>query len=307
MINETRRMLNEAAANLANNTNIHILSAEASLTAAALSLETAERNHSDALRDYNLRLNPHVVTAESLLRSAQVELDRLEASHANLNVLYAAGIATSEEMRLSENALTHARNQHNDAVVNRDNALELERRSINQLEMALRASETAYANATELLAASRIAATQDIERLRSNVISAETAGNLEPMELALEQLERHLADSYITSPISGTVTALIAREGAAGIGLMFTVEDTDNLRIIASFREYDIGDLAVGMEVSITSDATGDSVYSGVISRINPAANAFSPVVEFETEITVTSPNTGLRLGMNTRVEVETE
>ena len=53
------------------------------------------------------------------------------------------------------------------------------------------------------------------------------------------------------------------------------------------------------MEVTITSNATGTAEYTGVISRINPAATPSSPVVEFEAEVAVTSAGTGLRIGMN--------
>jgi RND family efflux transporter MFP subunit len=113
-----------------------------------------------------------------------------------------------------------------------------------------------------------------------------------------------LERSVLRSPINGTVTAVIAREGSVGMGLMFVVEDTDNLRVMTSFREYDLGRLATGMEVSITPIAAGSAGYAGVISRINPAAMAHSPVVEFEAEVLVTSVDTSLRIGMNTMLNV---
>jgi len=113
-----------------------------------------------------------------------------------------------------------------------------------------------------------------------------------------------LERSVLRSPIGGTVTAVIAREGSVGMGLMFVVEDTDNLRVMTSFREYDLDRLATGMEVAITPIAAGSSGYTGVISRINPAATAHSPVVEFEAEVLVTSADTSLRIGMNTRLNV---
>jgi RND family efflux transporter MFP subunit len=122
---------------------------------------------------------------------------------------------------------------------------------------------------------------------------------LDIMRIALER-------SVITSPINGTVTAVIAREGSVGMGLLFTVED-DNLRIITSFREHDLARVQAGMEVVITSDATGDWQYSGIISRINPAATVGMPVAVFEAEILVTSSNTDLRIGMNTRINIALE
>jgi len=113
-----------------------------------------------------------------------------------------------------------------------------------------------------------------------------------------------LERSIIRSPIDGTVTAVIAREGAIGMGLMFIVEDTDNIRVMTTFREYDIARLERGKEVAITSYATGNAVYRGVITRINPAATPFAPIVEFEVEVLVTSPDTSLRIGTNARLNI---
>ena len=133
--------------------------------------------------------------------------------------------------------------------------------------------------------------------LQSAIASRQQAqALLDATRIALER-------SVIASPINGTVTAVIAREGAAGMGLLFVVED-DNLKITTSFREYDLARIATGMEVAITSDATGSAEYAGVINRINPAAMAGAPVAQFEAEVLVTSPNTSLRIGMNTRVTI---
>jgi len=306
-VSDAQRMLNEAQANLANNTNIHIVSSEASLNAAGVALEAAQRNYDDAQRDYVQGTNQQVLSAERALKTAKVELERIERDHANASALYAGGVVSSDEMRRSENALTHARDQYNDAHINYGNAGELEQRTLEQLRNALQSAITARDSAQEMLHASRIAAGQEIERLRSQVSNAEISTNLEHMETALEQLERHLNDATITSPISGTVTSVIAREGAVGMGLLFIVEDTDNLKITTSFREYDLARLSPGMEASITSDGTGGAVYTGLISRINPAATPSSPVVEFEAEVAITSVETSLRIGMNTRITITLE
>ena len=113
-----------------------------------------------------------------------------------------------------------------------------------------------------------------------------------------------LERSIIRAPISGTVTSVVAREGSVGMGLLFVVEDTDNLRVMTSFRESDLGLVEAGMEVTITSDATGNAEYAGIISRINPAAMAFAPIAEFEAEVLITSRNTNLRIGANARLDI---
>jgi multidrug resistance efflux pump len=113
-----------------------------------------------------------------------------------------------------------------------------------------------------------------------------------------------LQRAVLTSPINGTVTAAVAQEGSVGMGLMFIIEDTDSLRVMTSFREYDLGRVTPGMAVGISSDATGDIEYEGIISRINPAATLSFPVPEFEAEVLVTSPETRLRIGMNARLNI---
>ena len=299
---DTRRMLQEAQANLANNTNIHILGAEASLSAASLNLESIQRSYDDAMRDYNENTDPQVVHAESALSAARMELETRERNHANTTSLHASGIVSVEEMRQSETALTNARNQYNDARINYQNAREFQRRNLDNLRTNMQSALTSRQSAQEILGASQIAAQQEIERLRSGNISAEATANLEHMELALSQLERHLNDATITAPISGTITGIIAREGTFAMGPLFVIEDTSNLRINTRFREYDLARIYEGMEVQITSDATGSAVYTGIITRINPAADPFSPVVEFEAEVAVTSQETNLRIGMNARL-----
>jgi multidrug resistance efflux pump len=124
-------------------------------------------------------------------------------------------------------------------------------------------------------------------------------------------LKRQRENSIIRAPANGVVTSVFAKEGTVGAGLLFVIEDTDKLKVTAKFREYDIGRIKTGMEVTITSDATGAAAYRGVISRINPAAvkgaggeTAHTPVVEFEAEVTVTSENTSLRIGSNARLDI---
>ena len=299
---DTQRMLQDAETGLAGNTNIHILSAEASLSAAAANLSTIRQNHQTAQRHYQEGTDPQVINAESALRATRIEFENRQRDHANFAALYSGGVISPEEMRQAETALTHARNEYNDARINHENTLEQQRRNLEQLSVALSQASTTHQSAQGILSASRLAAQQEISHLRGTVVTAEAVANLEHMELALAQLERQLENSTITAPISGTVTLVMAQEGEFAHGRLFTVEDTGSLRIITSFREYDLSNIYEGMEVMITSDATGSAVYTGEITRINPAASPFSPVVEFEAEVVVLSADTELRVGLNARV-----
>ena len=306
-VRETRRMLSEAEANLARNTNIHILSAEAALNGAIVNLEITQQNYDNAMRDYLYRSNPHIVAAENALNAIRTELDAMEVTYANVKFLYAYGDVSREEFRQLETGITHLRNQYSDATRSLEIASDQEQRAIQQLRTALQSAVTDRQNAQQLLTAANSAANQEIEMLRSSVIVAELASNLEPMEIAIQLMERQLEDSVITSPIDGTVTAVFATEGAVGMGGLFIVEDTENLRIITSVREYEITKIEPGMDVVIQADATGTTEHEGVIRRISPSANINSHIVEFEVEVAILSENTGLRIGMNTRIIVDSE
>jgi len=304
-ISDSQRMLNEASANLANNTNMQILNAEVALSSAEANLARLRKDYEAATRDFSEGSDLQVINARSALRNTEIQRDLMERNYESSRALYVLGVISADEMRQAENDRTLIIRQYNDARISYENAVQFQERSLEQLRVSINQATTAYQNAREMLSAARVTAQQDIERLRSNVRNAELSGNLEHMEIDLQVLERQLEDATIKAPINGTITAVIAREGAVGSGLMFVVEDTDNLRIMTSFREYDIGIIEEGMEVSITSDATGNTIYTGVIKRINPAAAASASIVEFEAEIEITSVDTGLRIGTTARVSVD--
>jgi multidrug efflux pump subunit AcrA (membrane-fusion protein) len=102
-----------------------------------------------------------------------------------------------------------------------------------------------------------------------------------------------------------------AKEGANGNGLMVVIEDTEDLKIITKFKEYDSGKINEGMEVIIKSDATGEETYEGKITKIAPTSvknnvgeSLSTTDVEFEAEVSVISQQTKLKIGMNTRLNV---
>ena len=270
----------------------HVAGAEASVRSAETALSAAQRIYNSARAEYNEGNNMQVLEVEIALRNASIEVGLLETAHGELEQLYDVGAISRYELQQSENALTAAQNQYVDLNVLRDSVVRSQQRSLEQLGISRQAASAELRNARAFESAAR----------------TEVSANLEYMEVTLQILERQLEDGIIKAPVCGVVTAVFAREGAVGAGPVFVIEDVDSLRIRARLREYDIGKIAEGMEVSISADATGNAEYVGRVSRINPAAvtNAGAPVqvVEFEVEIDVVSPDTDLRIGMTTRISL---
>ena len=176
------------------------------------------------------------------------------------------------------------------------------------------AAERSPDTAKQQQAATENSIAQQIDTLKDNLIGSQIAAqSTKSQEIAIQSLQDTLADATITAPVSGVVTAVYAEEGQPGNGLLFVIEDTDALKITTNIREYDVGNIEVGMPVVIRSDATGDKEISGTVTYIAPAANktengntltADDSTVEFEAEVQVNDADSGLRIGMNTRLTV---
>lgn len=128
--------------------------------------------------------------------------------------------------------------------------------------------------------------------------------------MSLRQLRADLEGTEITAPAAGTVTAVYAEVGSSGAGLLFVIEDVENLVVATSVKDYDVASISTGMAVDIQSDSTGDSVYDGEVTSIAPTAtkNAAGATdttgdISFATDVAVTSEDTGLRIGMSVELD----
>lgn len=152
-----------------------------------------------------------------------------------------------------------------------------------------------------------------LEDLQSQIEKSKLSADQTADQIALQRLQKQLADSTVTAPISGTVTVVEAKLGAPASGLLFVIEDTDSLVVKTKIKEYDVATVKEGLPVDVKSDATGDTVFNGQVQKIYPAAVKAADgttkdegTVEFETEVALTSKDTGLKVGMNVRLGVTT-
>lgn len=179
------------------------------------------------------------------------------------------------------------------------------------MESALKSAQINYNNAAASRNSAVTNAKQDLENYQSSVESAKISLNNDADVISLQKLEKQLEDSVVKAPVSGTVTAVYAKEGASGSGLLFVIEDTENLKIKTTIKEYDVGSVRTGLPVIIKSDTTGNEAYEGSITKIEPAAvkNASGETsatgdIEFGAEIDVSSRDTGLKVGITARLTI---
>lgn len=121
--------------------------------------------------------------------------------------------------------------------------------------------------------------------------------------------------SYVKATTSGTITAMNAVKGNLANGELFTIEDTNDLKVRGKIKEADLNHIHKNMPVLVKSDATGDQVFPGNLTKIAPTAiknetttaNSAATKAEFEVEIDLPADTTGLKIGMTSRLNIVSE
>lgn len=251
---------------------------QAALTAAEGALEAASAD---------------LAAANALVQSAQADLESKQTAY---NSAYTAWIK-------AKNDLDTAKAQRRSAYENADTTL-------SDYARAVDTARDNYNAALVSLEAARQSAKTQLQSNKNALSSAEINGNTDSAVLKLAQMQEDLEETRMTANANGTVTAVYAKVGANGAGLMFVIEDVGNLIVKTSVSGYDIGNVTVGMPVTIKSDATGDTVINGKVNTIAPTSekNAQGQTnttgdVLFDTEVAVLDKNTGLRIGMSARLK----
>jgi RND family efflux transporter MFP subunit len=134
----------------------------------------------------------------------------------------------------------------------------------------------------------------------------------------LEMAEALLSDMYIASPISGKVIAKYREAGEsvkAGSPIV-TIADVSAVRVRAEIDEDDVGRLALGLEVAITTDAYPGLVFTGKVIEIgervgkraikleDPSKISDTKVLEAKIEL-LEPVKLDLKLGMTVDVKID--
>ena len=261
-----------------------------------------------------------IATAEADLTTAQNTLkdkaqDLLDAQEIDpLDQDYYTKLADynakQTALNTAEKTRDNAKNAYDTAKAQRRAAYD---NSDTTLSDYARAVDTAYDNynaALVTLEAAQKSAQTQLQSSKNSLSTAEISGNMDSAVLKLAQMQEDLDETRVTANAAGTVTAVYAKVGANGAGLLFVIEDVNNLIVKTSVSGYDIADVKVGMPVTIKSDATGETVINGKINTIAPTSekNAVGETntagdVLFDTEVAVLDKDTGLRIGMSARLK----
>lgn len=278
-IDDARTAIDRARNNLNRARDTH---EETETTRLERALETAERTYTDTR---NALADAHVQ-----LERAQAGLTRgeINSNETLTRELQTARINLDEAQRLYTLA-------QNDQLVGHSDDQET-------LERALQTAQRAYD-----------AANNQLINAQTLLQQAQTRPNAETNTIALreadlDRLQAQLGDAFIIATGDGVVTELNAQVGSAPSGVLFVIEDMDELYVRARVREHSLGELAVGQNAEIFTDARRDVRYGSEVTFISPRAvsAAGNTNVEFMIHATINEP-TEARIGMNAFVNITTQ
>ena len=232
-----------------------------------------------------------------------------------------SGVASAQSgVSAAEAQLDAAKDARNGAnMAQMEQGIDTAERGVDSAELSKDIAKQSKESAEQQEAAAKNAIEQQIDSLQDSLVGSQIAAqSSQAQEIAIQKMQNTLEDATVTAPVSGVVTAVYAKVGEPGNGLLFVIEDTRSLKIKTHIKEYDIANVKVGMPVTIKSDATGEKEISGTVTYIAPAAvkndagtgataptsSSGSSAVEFEAEVQVNEKDSGLRIGMNTRLTV---
>ena len=294
-------------------------SKENAIDAAQKAYDTAQNAADDAERNYEIALTDLTRAKDDAASAVADKLKTAQNAVFDAQTIYDKAVADLD--RAMSDAVSNAEDNLSkaaDAVADAQRAYE--KAAADKKSAAADNSdnkETKVESAQNALADSQMQLLSAQNNLESAQNSADQAAskqspsdtNLLLQELNLEKLNRQLVQGEIVATASGVVTESNIRVGASPSGILFVIEDTDDLYISARVKEYNLSSIALGQLSIATAEAAEDAIYEAEVSYVSPKAvsEAGSTSVEFELKAKLLDPNDSIKIGMNAFIDIIAE
>ena len=237
-----------------------------------------------------------VEDAETALDRAKKNLTRAESDFSLDNP---AVISAEGSLIKAQNNLTDAQRSYERALSDKERAIQ---DYLDSNTTKLKSMQKSYADSQNQLQSAQISlesAQNSLEQAIGRSVSSNTSVELQLLNL--ERLNSQLAEGMIIAAADGVVTEINAKVGAVPNGILFVIEDVDNLYVSANVKEYSLSELQLGQRCYVTTEATANMVYDAELTYISPKAvsPAGSTSVEFEIKAKMNNTNPGVKIGMN--------
>lgn len=259
-------------------------------------IDSTKKAYDDALRLHDESVNSEIKNAEEALRLAKINFDDKNKIYEKNKTLFSAGAITESDLDKTKIDFETASSDYEKAKVSLEDA--------------------------------KAKSDQALNTAKGNYDTAQAKGNDKSKRIGIEKLKQQLDNCTIKATTDGTITNVNAVVGNPGSGVLFQIEDLDNVEITVPIKEVDIANVKVGQRAEIKTDATGEEIIAGEILSINPIAGKESiPQSQgksdggmqsqaqsqdtssdsgFEAKVKVDDKNENMKVGMSARVNIIT-
>ncbi len=317
---------------------IDTASAQQNLKAAQAQLVSAQAQYDDA--------------ADSASTSAAGQADAIDAARLSLSSSNAAVKSAQQQLKddtttqnqlvaEAESALSKGGTQSRVDAANatRHQVIARDQQGILQAKAQV---ATAKSNLAKAKSGGSTSGSSSSSSSTAQIASAEVS--VEEAKSSVQDAKDALADTTVTAPFSGTITAVngqvgdqvsagsssssagsnsststdstSAAGGTASTGsstsasstsssAFITMASEDSLDVTASIAEADIGNVKVGQDATVTLAATGDAA-DGKVTQVAPEGTTSNNVVQYSVTVTISDPPSSARLGNSVSVVITT-
>ncbi len=256
-------------------------------------------------------------TAQSDLK-IPVEVARIKTGPIESKINFLGNIMASQEVKIYSTVPTRIVSMKVDVgdYVKKKQVLaavdnEKIRNAVVQAEAGLESARAQYKNVdTEWKRIDRLYQEKAVSKAQFDAVSAQREASrsaVKQLEAALATAKDQMADSYITAPIDGIISARLLEEGdqAAPSIPIFSIVKMDQVKIQIEVVENQISLIKTGQKAHLRVEAFPDEIFEGQISKVNPTLNPTTRTIG--AEVVINNPELKLRPGMFAKVEVVTD
>ena len=233
---------------------------------AARDYEDAVVAYADAKANLDIKHTDQIETAERALERAQSSYETAKLSYENTKISY----------EKDKNSLKRAQDDYDSALVALDYAkqgidsvYDANEEKEEELSVSIEDAREALRQAQEAYDIAQKNAQTTLANLKAAADKQRVLSGNDPDLIQLRILEERLDNCVVVAPCDGTVTKVNATVGSTPSGVLFIIEDTENLMMVATVKEYSTAELKAGLDADINIPSINKE-YKGRISKISP-------------------------------------
>lgn len=234
--------------------------------------------------------------AKIQVRQAQLNYENAKTEYERYKVLFREGAVTKQQLETTENKYLTAV----ESLKSTEQSLDLLMADPDPAEIAAAEAGVEQAKTSLLVAETNersLNIQQQLLTAKAQLVQAKNTFN---------SAERNLDFCNVVSPISGTITEILAQPGqvAGQSDILAIVTDLKQLDVLANVDETDVHSIKIGQKARIMVESCPERTFEGVVESIAGQGKVISGVVYFEVTVKIIDSTGTLKSGMTADVDI---